>query len=68
MERCILACNDAGIRVPKPFYDAKHRETGKTRLREDGTREGELPRLKLPEDSDEISRMAKAGRAPAVQM
>lgn len=53
MERCILACKQSGISIPKPFYDAKRRVEG---------REGNAP------EQDPIFKFAKGVRPPAVQM
>lgn len=52
MERCIQYCQANGIKVPPPFYDAKHR----------------FEQREADEEPDEISRMAKGTRGVREEM
>lgn len=58
MERCIQVCQDSGIKVPPPFFEAKHAlERGSTG---DGQQLTGLPKLEpIRRDPPEIERIAR---------
>lgn len=49
MERCIIDCQEAGITVPKPFYDAKRRVEAREKQGAPGPREKDSGLDFLPE-------------------
>ena len=52
MERCIFVCQTTGTRVPKPFFDAKHRVE---RSEDDAEAESEMSKMAQPSGISESS-------------
>jgi hypothetical protein len=55
MERCIQACKQCDVRVPKPFYDAKHKIESQEFDEEVG------PYINGEKESPEMARMSSGG-------